>query len=67
MRRHIFGERTGLKVPELALGTCMFGQTWSYGATVEDAKRIICPHDRLELIGAVADGVKPARSLWPGR
>src|SRR6202165_3661871 len=41
MRYQIFGERTGLKVSELALGTGMFGQTWGYGATPEDAKRII--------------------------
>jgi aryl-alcohol dehydrogenase-like predicted oxidoreductase len=36
-----FGERTGLKVSELALGTGMFGQTWGYGATPEEARRII--------------------------
>ena len=41
MRYQIFGERTGLKVSELALGTGMFGQTWGYGATPEDAKRIM--------------------------
>src|SRR6202163_3437024 len=41
MRYKIFGQRTGLKVSELALGTGMFGQTWGYGATLEDAKRII--------------------------
>ena len=41
MRYKIFGERTGLKVSELALGTGMYGQTWGYGATPEEAKRII--------------------------
>src|ERR1700675_4412324 len=41
MRYKIFGERTGLKVSELALGTGMFGQTGDYGATPEDTKRII--------------------------
>jgi aryl-alcohol dehydrogenase-like predicted oxidoreductase len=41
MRYKIFGERTGLKVSELALGTGMFGQTGGYGATPEDTKRII--------------------------
>src|ERR1700694_420357 len=41
MRYQIFGERTGLKVSELALCTGMFGQTWGYGATHEDAKRVI--------------------------
>jgi aryl-alcohol dehydrogenase-like predicted oxidoreductase len=41
MRYKIFGERTGLKVSELALGTGMFGQTWGYGATPDEAKRII--------------------------
>src|ERR1700687_4844294 len=41
MRYKIFGERTGLKVSELALGTGMFGQTGDYGAPPEDAKRII--------------------------
>src|SRR6202166_683071 len=41
MRYKIFGERTALKVSELALGTGMFGQTGDYGATPEDTKRII--------------------------
>jgi hypothetical protein len=41
MRYKIFGKRTGLKVSKLALGTGMFGQTWGYGATPEEAKRII--------------------------
>src|ERR1700674_2122956 len=41
MRYKIFGQRTGLKVSELALGTGMFGQTWGYGATPQDTKRII--------------------------
>src|SRR6202158_4764576 len=41
MRYKIFGDRTGLKVSELALGAGMFGQTWGYGAPPEEAKRII--------------------------
>src|ERR1700719_973916 len=41
MRYKIFGERTGLKVSELALGTGMFDQPGDYGATPEDTKRII--------------------------
>ena len=41
MRYKIFGERTGLKVSELALGTAMFGRTWGYGATPEEAERLI--------------------------
>src|ERR1700732_3483537 len=41
MRYRIFGERTGLKVSELALGTGMFGQTWGYGAPPEDVNRIL--------------------------
>src|SRR6202049_590336 len=44
MRYRIFGERTGLKVSELALGTGMFGQTWGYGAPPEDVKRIIAAY-----------------------
>jgi aryl-alcohol dehydrogenase-like predicted oxidoreductase len=41
MRYKIFGKRTGVRVSELALGTGMFGQTWGYGATPEEAKLII--------------------------
>jgi aryl-alcohol dehydrogenase-like predicted oxidoreductase len=41
MRYRIFGERTGLKVSELVLGAGMFGQTWGYRATAEEAKRIM--------------------------
>src|SRR5580693_10721778 len=44
MRYQIFGERTGLKVSELALGTGMFGQTWGYGAPPEDVKRILAAY-----------------------
>src|ERR1700726_4702703 len=44
MRYRIFGERTGLKVSELALGTGMFGQTWGYGAPPEDVKRILAAY-----------------------
>ena len=32
MRYKIFGELTGLKVSELAIGAGKFGQTWGYGA-----------------------------------
>ena len=41
MRYKIFGERTGLKVSEFALGTGMFGRTSDYGATPEEARLII--------------------------
>src|ERR1700693_1362380 len=41
MRYKIFGERTGLKASELALGMGMFGQAWGYGATPEEVRRII--------------------------
>jgi aryl-alcohol dehydrogenase-like predicted oxidoreductase len=41
MRYEIFGERTGLSVSEMALGTGMFGRAWGYGASPEDAHRIL--------------------------
>ena len=44
MRYRISGERTELKVSELALGTGMFGQTWGYGAPPEDVKRILAAY-----------------------
>jgi len=40
MRYRIFGQRTGLKVSELALGTGMFGRTWGYGAEPDEVRRI---------------------------
>jgi aryl-alcohol dehydrogenase-like predicted oxidoreductase len=41
MRYKIFGERTGLKVAELALGTGMFGTSWGYGAEPDEVRRIM--------------------------
>lgn len=41
MRYKIFGERTGLKVSELALGTGLLGQVWGYGASPEDVQSIL--------------------------
>ena len=41
MRYQIFGERTGLKVSELALGTGMFGQTWGLWAYYLQGFKII--------------------------
>ena len=41
MRYKIFGQRTGLKVSELALGTGMFGKTWGYGADREEVSHIL--------------------------
>ena len=40
MRYRMFGERTGLRVSELALGTGTFGTRWGYGAEPEEARRI---------------------------
>ena len=40
MRYRMFGERTGLRVSELVLGTGTFGTRWGYGAEPEDARRI---------------------------
>lgn len=40
MKYKLFGERTGLFVSELALGTGMFGNAAGYGATPEEARRI---------------------------
>ena len=39
MRYRMFGERTGLRVSELALGTGTFGTRWGYGAEPEEARR----------------------------
>jgi aryl-alcohol dehydrogenase-like predicted oxidoreductase len=40
MRYKIFGQRTGLRVSELVLGTGMFGTKWGYGADPAEARRI---------------------------
>src|SRR5258708_24685701 len=40
MRYKIFGQRTGLRVSELALGAGLFGTKWGYGAEPEEARRI---------------------------
>ena len=40
MRYRMFGERTGLRVSELALGAGTFGTRWGYGAEPEEARRI---------------------------
>jgi aryl-alcohol dehydrogenase-like predicted oxidoreductase len=40
MRYRIFGERTGLRVSELALGTGTFGTQWGYGAEPAEARRM---------------------------
>jgi aryl-alcohol dehydrogenase-like predicted oxidoreductase len=37
MRYRIFGQRTGLKVAELALDTSMFGRAWGYRAEPGEA------------------------------
>lgn len=41
MRYRIFGQRTGLKVSELALGAGMFGTTFGYGAQPDEVRRIL--------------------------
>jgi aryl-alcohol dehydrogenase-like predicted oxidoreductase len=41
MRYRIFGQRTGLKVSELALGTGMFGTAFGYGASPAQARDIL--------------------------
>src|SRR5260221_8088750 len=40
MRYKIFGQQTGLRVSELALGAGLFGTKWGYGAEPEEARRI---------------------------
>jgi aryl-alcohol dehydrogenase-like predicted oxidoreductase len=40
VRYRMFGERTGLRVSELALGAGTFGTRWGYGAEPEEARRI---------------------------
>jgi len=40
MRYQLFGQRTGLRVSELALGAGMFGTGWGYGAEPDEARRI---------------------------
>lgn len=41
MRYRIFGQRTGLKVSELALGTGMFGRAYGYGATPDEVRSVL--------------------------
>ncbi|WNG29112.1 aldo/keto reductase [Cystobacter fuscus] len=41
MRYRIFGQRTGLKVSELALGTGMFGTAFGYGAGPDEVRDIL--------------------------
>lgn len=40
MRYKLFGQHTGLRGSELALGTSWFGTTWGYGTSPEEARRI---------------------------
>lgn len=40
MRHKIFGQQTGLRVSELALGTGNFGTGWGYGAEPDEARKI---------------------------
>ena len=40
MRYKPFGQRTGLRVSEFALGTGTFGTKWGYGAEAAEARRI---------------------------
>ena len=41
MRYRIFGEKTGLRVSEMVLGTAMFGTAWGYGMETGEAWRIL--------------------------
>jgi aryl-alcohol dehydrogenase-like predicted oxidoreductase len=41
MRYRVFGEKTGLRLSELALGGAMFGTRRGYGAEPEEARRIL--------------------------
>ena len=41
MRYRIFGQRSGLKVSEIALGSGMFGKTWGYGAEPDEVHSIL--------------------------
>jgi aryl-alcohol dehydrogenase-like predicted oxidoreductase len=41
MRFKIFGQRTGLKVSEIILGTGMFGTAWGYGAEPDEVRHIL--------------------------
>jgi len=41
MRYRIFGQRSGLKVSEIALGAGMFGKTWGYGAEPDEVRSIL--------------------------
>ena len=40
LRYSVFGQRTGLRVSELILGTGMFGTKWGHGADPEESRRI---------------------------
>lgn len=40
MKYKIFGNKTGLRVSELALGTGTFGTRWGYGSQADEAKKV---------------------------
>mgnify|MGYP003593618124 CR=1 FL=1 len=40
MRIQLLGRGSGLRVSEICLGTALFGTSWDYGATPEEAGRI---------------------------
>jgi aryl-alcohol dehydrogenase-like predicted oxidoreductase len=40
MRYIILGQHTGLRVPELVLGTRMFGTKWGHGADLDESRRM---------------------------
>jgi aryl-alcohol dehydrogenase-like predicted oxidoreductase len=41
MRYQVFGDRTGLKVSEFALGTGMLGKAYGYGTEPDEALKIL--------------------------
>jgi hypothetical protein len=69
MRYRTFG-RSGLRVSELFLGTMTFGESWGWGAPVEECRKMldsrrgprICKQAAMKIIGAkLAPGWRAAR------
>lgn len=63
MKYQIFGQKSGLRVSNLALGTGNFGTTWPFGSTKEEAKKVF---DRYAEAGGnfldTADGYQAGQS-----
>ena len=63
MRYKVFGDRTGLKVSEFALGTGMLGKAYGYGTEPDEALKILEGYAEAEM--CIRDSPIPCFSLFP--